>query len=246
MAWSTREIAELAGTSLRAVRHYHQVGLLPEPERRSNGYKQYGVAHLVRLVRIKRLVDLGFSLPQIAALGDEDDHPEQALRELDAELAATIDRLQRARDELAELLTNSAPTDLPPDFAPAEAVAKMTDADRKLIVVLSRVLGPRGRQAYADLIRDAREDPAAREFDTLPADSDEATRQDLAERLAPYIRSVRQDHPGLSEARFDAPRGARFAEKTIDDAMTDLYNPAQLDVLRRAGEILRGSATQVR
>ena len=100
VAWSTRELAELAGTSLRAVRHYHQVGLLAEPERRTNGYKQYGVAHLVRLVRIKRLVDLGFSLPQIAAMGEADDHPEQALRELDAELAATIERLQRARDEL--------------------------------------------------------------------------------------------------------------------------------------------------
>ncbi|MGY0020961.1 MerR family DNA-binding transcriptional regulator [Streptomyces sp. YJ-C3] len=40
MAWSTREIAELADVSLRAVRHYHEVGLLSEPERRSNGYKQ--------------------------------------------------------------------------------------------------------------------------------------------------------------------------------------------------------------
>lgn len=244
VSWSTREIAELAGTSLRAVRHYHQVGLLPEPERRSNGYKQYGVAHLVRLVRIKRLVDLGFSLPQIEAMGDADDHPEQALRELDAELAATITRLQRARDELAELLTNAAPTDLPPDFAAPDAVAKLTEADRKLIVVLSRVLGPRGRQAYAELIRDSREDPAARELDTLPADADEATRRGLAERLAPYIRSVRQAHPGLTEARSDAPRGARYAEKTIEEAMADLYNPAQLDVLRRAGDILRDSATE--
>ena len=98
MAWSTRELAELAGTSLRAVRHYHQVGLLAEPERRSNGYKQYGVEHLVRLVRIKRLVDLGFSLPQIGAMGEADDHPEEALRALDAELAETIARLQSARD----------------------------------------------------------------------------------------------------------------------------------------------------
>lgn len=242
VAWSTREIAELAGTSLRAVRHYHQVGLLSEPERRSNGYKRYGVAHLVRLVRIKRLVDLGFSLPQIAAMGDTDEHPEQALRELDAELAATIDRLQRARDELGELLETSAPTDLPPEFAPV-AVAKMTDADRKLVVVLSRVLGPRGRQVYADLIRDTREDPAASELDTLSADADEATRQDLAERLAPYIWSVRQAHPGLTEARADAPRGANFVEKAIDDAMADLYNPAQIDVLRRAGQIVRGLTT---
>ncbi|MGW0161941.1 helix-turn-helix domain-containing protein [Mycobacterium sp. NPDC003323] len=242
MAWSTREIAELAGTSLRAVRHYHQVGLLPEPERRSNGYKQYGVAHLVRLVRIKRLVDLGFSLPQIAAMGTDDDHPEQALRELDAELAATIERLQRARDELGVVLRDAVPTDLPPDFAAPDAVAKMTDADRQLVVVLTRVLGPRGRQIYADLIRDTREDPAAAELDALPADADEATRADLAERLAPYILSVREDHPGLVEVRADAPRGESFAEKAIGDAMADLYNPAQLDVLRRARDILRASA----
>ncbi|GAA2582030.1 hypothetical protein GCM10010424_29910 [Streptomyces lienomycini] len=44
MAWSTREMAELAGVSLRAVRHCHDIRLLEEPERRSNGYKQYGVS----------------------------------------------------------------------------------------------------------------------------------------------------------------------------------------------------------
>ncbi|WP_445166792.1 helix-turn-helix domain-containing protein [Mycolicibacterium sp. Dal123E01] len=240
MAWSTRELAELAGTSLRAVRHYHQVGLLPEPTRRSNGYKQYGVAHLVRLVRIKRLTELGFSLPQIAAMGDADDHPEQALRELDAELAETISRLQRVRAELAELLEHSAPTDLPPDFVAPSTAAKMTDADRSLVVVLSRVLGPRGAQVYADMMRETPDDPAATELDNLPADASEETRQALVVRLVPYIRGVREAHPGLDESRADAPRGKRFADKVIDDAMVDLYNPAQLDVLRRAGEMLRG------
>ena len=239
VAWSTREIADLAGTSLRAVRHYHQVGLLPEPERRSNGYKQYGVEHLVRLVRIKRLVDLGFSLPQIAAMGEADDHPGDALRELDAELAETIERLQHARDELAVLLEHSAPTDLPPDFVAPDTAAKMTDADRKLVVVLSRVLGPRGRQVYAEMMRETPEDPAATELDNLPADADETTRIDLAERLAPYLRAVRQANPGLDDSRADAPRGERFADKAIGAAMIELYNPAQLDVLRRAGEIVR-------
>ncbi|MCQ6248646.1 MerR family transcriptional regulator [Streptomyces malaysiensis] len=109
MSWSTREIAELAGTSLRAVRHYHEVGLLEEPERRVNGYKQYGVPHLVRLLRIKRLVDLGFSLNQIAETVDEGEHPGRALRTLDAELAATVERLQRARLELTTLIEQRAP-----------------------------------------------------------------------------------------------------------------------------------------
>jgi DNA-binding transcriptional MerR regulator len=37
MAWSTRQLAELTGTTLRTVRHYHDVGLLEEPKRRANG-----------------------------------------------------------------------------------------------------------------------------------------------------------------------------------------------------------------
>ena len=40
MAWSTRQLADLTGVTLRSIRHWHDVGLLPDPERRSNGYKQ--------------------------------------------------------------------------------------------------------------------------------------------------------------------------------------------------------------
>lgn len=240
VAWSTREIAELAGTSLRAVRHYHQVGLLAEPERRSNNYKQYGVAHLVRLVRIKRLTDLGFTLPQITAMGDTDDHPEEALKALDIELAATIERLQRARVELAMILETSARTDLPPEFVAPDAVANLSDADRSLVVVLTRVLGPQGLQTYAELLENSPVEPAVAIFDDLPADTDETTRQDIAERLVPYIRAINAAHPGLAESRTDAPGGARFAEETIAEAMSELYNSAQLDILRRAQKIVHG------
>ncbi|MHA6629763.1 helix-turn-helix domain-containing protein [Pseudonocardia sichuanensis] len=238
MAWSTREIAELAGTSLRAVRHYHDVGLLEEPERRVNGYKQYGVAHLVRVLRIKRLSDLGFSLSQIAAMGDADDHPEEALRTLDAELAATIERLQRVRIELGLILRQAVPTDLPPEFAPATADPELSEADRSLIVVLTRVLGSRALQAYADMLQNAPTDPVTAEFDNLPADADEHTRQDLAERSAPYVRSLYGEHPGLA-IPSDAPRGAHFVRKTVGTAMKDLYNPAQIDVMRRIDGLLR-------
>jgi DNA-binding transcriptional MerR regulator len=242
VAWSTRELAELAGTSLRAVRHYHQIGLLAEPERSSNNYKQYGVAHIVRLVRIKRLVDLGFSLPQIAAMGDTNDHPGDALRALDGELAATIERLTQARAELGILLQNAAPTDLPPEFIEPDVAASLSDADRSLVVVLTRVLGPRGLQVYADLLQSTPAQPSVAVFDDIPADADEATRQEIAERLVPYIRAIYAAHPGLSESRTDAPGGARFANETIAAAMTDLYNTAQLDILRRANEILGKSA----
>lgn len=58
MAWRTRELAELAGTTLKTVRYYHRIGLLDEPERAANGYKRHHTKHLIRLLRIRRLVDL--------------------------------------------------------------------------------------------------------------------------------------------------------------------------------------------
>ncbi|MEU5208614.1 MerR family DNA-binding transcriptional regulator [Streptomyces sp. NPDC020742] len=37
------ETAALVGLTTRAIRHHHHVGLLPEPERRPNGYRAYSV-----------------------------------------------------------------------------------------------------------------------------------------------------------------------------------------------------------
>jgi hypothetical protein len=41
VAWSTSELAKLAGTTVNTIRHYHRSGVLEEPDRRRNGYKQY-------------------------------------------------------------------------------------------------------------------------------------------------------------------------------------------------------------
>ncbi|MEV0358222.1 MerR family transcriptional regulator [Nocardia sp. NPDC050697] len=231
MGWSTRQLAELAGTSLRTVRHYHDVGLLPEPERGNNNYKHYGVQHLVRLLQIKRLTDLGFSLPQIAEMGDTDAHPEAALRALDKELEATIERLQRARVELGLLLRHAPPTDLPPELALAAAEADLSGADRGLVTVMSRLLTGDQLDAYAELIRSGEPALVDREFDALPADADPETRRDLAERMVPRIRALLAEHPEIRDLDLPPQRAAQ----TIGIAMRDLYNPAQLDVMRRVG-----------
>jgi hypothetical protein len=38
------DVARLCGVTPRAVRHYHALGLLPEPERDSSGYRRYAAA----------------------------------------------------------------------------------------------------------------------------------------------------------------------------------------------------------
>ncbi|MEE2041149.1 MerR family transcriptional regulator [Nocardiopsis sp. CT-R113] len=232
MTWSTRQVAELAGTSLRAVRHYHEVGLLDEPERRANGYKSYGVAHLVRILRIKRLADLGFTLAQIAEMGDADEHPEEALRALDAELAGTIERLQRVRLELSLVLRKSSPIDLPPELG-LPAGTNLPDADRSLAVVMSRLLEPSALDEYREVIQKEQLLPGEAEFNHLPADADEETRRALAERFIEPVRDLLAEHPALGDVRTMAPKNPRFAAETVVAAMRDLYNPAQLDVMRR-------------
>jgi DNA-binding transcriptional MerR regulator len=112
MPWSTRQLADIAGTTVKAVRHYHAVGLLDEPDRAGNGYKQYGDTHLTRLLQIKRLRDLGVSLSEIASIDRADLVPDGAVRLVDAELAATIEGLQRIRTELAIVLRHRASTDM--------------------------------------------------------------------------------------------------------------------------------------
>ncbi|ANY05335.1 MerR family transcriptional regulator [Pseudonocardia sp. HH130630-07] len=243
MAWSTRELAELAGTSLRAVRHYHEVGLLAEPERRANGYKEYGVAHLVRVLRIRRLSDLGLSLSQIATLGTGDPPDEGPLRTLDAELAAVVERLQRTRAELGLLMRRPAPAGDPPvGDPPAGPWDRMSAADRSLVVVMTRVLGPRSLQACADMLRDTPPVPTDDEFEGLPADADERTRSHLAQRMLPHVRAVRERYPGLRAPQADGPRGHRFVTDTADTAMRELYNDAQCDVLLRIRSLLRHGA----
>lgn len=114
--FSARELAELAGVTIRTIRRYHQVGLLPPPTRLSNGYRRYGVTDLVALARIRRLTQLGFSLGQISAiLGNDRDLEADLVARLDAHLASEIRRLQRMRDLLASAARRGTPPDVDAD-----------------------------------------------------------------------------------------------------------------------------------
>jgi len=100
------ELAELGGVSTRAVRHYHRIGLLPEPSRQANGYRRYGPRDVVRLLRVRRLVELGLSLDEAAdALGDDEGRElRDILVDLDADLARQEQRIAGRRAQIAGLL----------------------------------------------------------------------------------------------------------------------------------------------
>ncbi|GAB2578852.1 MerR family transcriptional regulator [Kribbella endophytica] len=97
-------LAVYAGVTVRAVRHYHQIGLLPEPERDYSGYRSYGVDAVVRLIRIHALAGAGVPLARVQELLDAS--PEEfadGVQEVDRELRAEIRRLQDNRRRIARL-----------------------------------------------------------------------------------------------------------------------------------------------
>lgn len=103
---SIGEVARLAGVTARAVRHYHATGLVAEPPRDSSGYRRYGIAELVSLVRVVRLRALGMPIPQIAArlTSGGDASPSADLRALVDELDAELERLTTLRNRLVEAI----------------------------------------------------------------------------------------------------------------------------------------------
>ncbi|HEX4016854.1 MAG TPA: MerR family transcriptional regulator [Frankiaceae bacterium] len=110
------DAARLCGVTPRAVRHYHDVGLLPEPSRDSSGYRRYGAADVIALVRISRLRALGMPVPQIARRLGGGSAPED-LRRLADELGHEIDRLGKLRDRIVAAIGSQT-------LDPAEVLAR--------------------------------------------------------------------------------------------------------------------------
>ena len=93
--WSIQQIAKIAGTTSRTLRHYGEIGLLPPSSVGHNGYRHYDRNALVRLQRILLLRELGLGLPQIGEVLARETSQEDALTGHLAWLRQEQDRLER-------------------------------------------------------------------------------------------------------------------------------------------------------
>ncbi|MEU8786102.1 MerR family transcriptional regulator [Streptomyces sp. NPDC048637] len=167
------ELAGLIGISTRAVRHYHHLGLLPEPERRANGYRDYGLRDAVALARVRRLTELGLGLDEVRDVLADDAGRElhEVLDSLDADLARQEEelRVRRARlaavrrqaeehgglpaegpvsDELAALFAEMARTSAArPGPEPA-----MAAKEREVLALLESMGGEEGNKRMVEMI----------------------------------------------------------------------------------------------
>ena len=109
------QLASYAGVTVRAVRHYHAKGLLPEPKRDHSGYRRYDAHAVVELIKIRTLADAGVPLARVRELlGASEEEFKGAVADIDRRLRAEIRELQRHRERIAQLAAGDSLA-LPPE-----------------------------------------------------------------------------------------------------------------------------------
>ena len=99
------ELAERTELSLRTIRHYDEVGLLKPSGRTEGGFRLYTERDLSRLLLIRRMKPLGFSLEEMSELLRIIDRVESSDEPgLRAQLDVFIDRATEQREKLQRQL----------------------------------------------------------------------------------------------------------------------------------------------
>jgi len=218
--WSIQEIARLAGTTSRTLRHYHAIGLLAPSRVGTNGYRFYDAPALMRLQRILLLREMGLGLSAIAdVLEGQCDHVEA--------LAEHLEVLWRERDRLDERI-GSVETTIARlkrgEVLMADEMLKGFDHTKHRDEVVERW----GKDAYAQgdrwwngMSADEQSDWRARaaeltrawtEGAALGLDPTGAEAQELAGRQARWLASV----PGT-------PRSGSAPSKEYFTGLADMY-----------------------
>lgn len=230
------ELAALLGVSTRTVRYYHHQGVLPEPRRLTNGYREYGMRDAIALARVRRLVALGLSLDEARDVIADDRSRElpEILAEIDADLARQEREIRLRRARLAEVLQRAEDGTLGPDDTASPALLeflRLVDVpasesaawDRDMLVLMDTLA--------TDPVGGMDADPEqAHEFyrrlDEL-ADADPGD-----PRVTPLARIVAEY--GVQHLPVGVDPGGPDWDPQVVEPFLDELAPAQAEVIRQA------------
>jgi DNA-binding transcriptional MerR regulator len=170
------DAASFVGTTPRAIRHYHALGLLPEPERDAGGRRRYDYDAMIRLLWIRKMTDAGIALgdirdafagasaggpaaldsvsagaPDRAAAGQGD--VADVLEQLEATLEAKEAELQRQRAAVRRMRALGSRTGLLDEFVSRRLTGlpegSLRPDDLDALLVTERIFGPLGAAVQA-------------------------------------------------------------------------------------------------
>ncbi|MBG0833110.1 MerR family transcriptional regulator [Planomonospora sp. ID67723] len=226
------QLADYAGVTIKAIRHYHERGLLTEPGRDSSGYRRYTAEHAVKLVKIRTLAHAGVPLARIRGLLDADTATfAAAVAEIDHDIEERIAQLGRTRDQLVQLRGGDRLFVSPEVADYLDDLRELGVSERAIRVerdgwILMQTASPEDASLW---IAEKRELMANPEFCALYLDYDAAydwspddpRLPDLADRTRNWFT----DHPGRSEnGPVHNPAIARLAAQSQPGASSPAWD----------------------
>jgi DNA-binding transcriptional MerR regulator len=239
------ELASYAGVTVRAVRHYHARGLLPEPERDHSGYRRYRADAVLELIRIRTLAGAGVPLARVRELlrADEEEFA-AAVKDIDEKLREEIRERQRHRERIARLTAGDGLA-LPPEVVEFLDRLRALGVDERIVRVERDgwiLLAARSPERVAEWTARKREqiaDPPLVDFylalgRALDRTDDDPGLVEVADEMAAYITRMAdergEDH--IDDVDVEPP----FVE-LMDALAFDSAPPARrlIELLRERG-----------
>ncbi|WP_017595277.1 MerR family transcriptional regulator [Nocardiopsis potens] len=228
------DAAAFAGTTPRAIRHYHEIGLLPEPERGGGDRRRYGYEDMIRLLWIRRTAEAGVALDDIrdafaagaaSAGADGGDEVAGVLERLEETLAEQEAELRRQRAAVRRMRTEGSRMGLLSDFVTErlkglpEGALRQADLDG--LLVTERIFGPLGAALQATRLIVLAAHPALRE----ESDRIDAAEEALDDGVA--VDDPRVARVAAERHAFESALQAAIEESGLDeddDALFDAWD----------------------
>ncbi|MFE0372416.1 MerR family transcriptional regulator [Streptomyces tendae] len=148
------DAAAFAGTTPRAIRHYHAIGLLPEPERGADDRRRYGYDDMIRLLWIRKMADVGIALEDIRTTFEPGTDIEQSLARLEESLADRAAVVERQRAAVRNWRESGDPLGLLSPLVTGRVrhlpPGSLRRSDLDTLLVTERIFGPLGAALQAD------------------------------------------------------------------------------------------------
>ncbi|WP_184960487.1 MerR family transcriptional regulator [Nonomuraea endophytica] len=237
------DAAAFAGTTPRAIRHYHEIGLLPEPVRGGDDRRRYGYEDMIRLLWIRKMADAGVALDDIrdadtasAGAGSEDGIA-GILERLEETLLAREAELRRQRTAVRRMRTEGSRMGLLSDFVTSRLKSlpegSLRQADLDTLLVTERIFGPLGAAVQATRFIALATHPDLRE-DSDRVDAAEEALDDSIAVDDPRVARVAAERHAFEEALQAVIEDSGLAAS--DDALFDSWDALHPATADEAGQ----------
>ncbi|TGZ11214.1 MerR family transcriptional regulator [Streptomyces rhizosphaericola] len=236
------DAAAFVGSTPRAIRHYHEIGLLPEPERGGDGRRRYGYEDMIRLLWIRRMADAGIALDDIrdafttdtastgAGRGGDGEGIAGVLERLEESLAEQEAELRRQRAAVRRMRAEGSRMGLLSDFVTERLKGlpegSLRQADLDTLLVTERIFGPLGAALQAARFIALATHPALRAESDRVDDAEEALDDSVA------VDDPRVAHVAAERHAFEGTLHAVIEESGMDeedDALCDAWDALHPD-----------------